>query len=158
MTSLLTVRLRPLPLLAGAAAASVALAVAWASHAAIEPTPTPATMEAYALEGMPTDWAQRINDARLHAATHQVQALVTMCERPGVAIDGQVIFGVIPDVVNALITKLGADLLVVGSHGRQGLSHFLLGSVAERLMRSAPCPVLVVRPVIPSGAPAGSRL
>lgn len=125
---------------------------------AIEPTPTPATMEAYALEGMPTDWAQRINDARLHAATHQVQALVTMCERPGVAIDGQVIFGVIPDVVNALITKLGADLLVVGSHGRQGLSHFLLGSVAERLMRSAPCPVLVVRPVIPSGASAGSRL
>jgi len=42
MTSLLTVRLRPLPLLAGAAAASVALAVAWASHAAIEPTPTAA--------------------------------------------------------------------------------------------------------------------
>lgn len=39
----------------------------------------------------------------------------------------------------------GADLLVMGTHGRQGLSHLLLGSVAERVIRNAPCPVLVVR-------------
>jgi nucleotide-binding universal stress UspA family protein len=37
------------------------------------------------------------------------------------------------------------DLLVVGTHGRTGLSHLLLGSVAERVLRSAPCPVLTVR-------------
>jgi len=39
----------------------------------------------------------------------------------------------------------GADLIVMGTHGRRGLSHLLLGSVAERVIRNAPCPVLVVR-------------
>jgi len=37
------------------------------------------------------------------------------------------------------------DLLVVGTHGRTGLHHVLLGSVAEKVVRLAPCPVLVVR-------------
>lgn len=38
------------------------------------------------------------------------------------------------------------DLIVIGSHGRRGISHFLLGSVAERAVRFAVCPVLTVRP------------
>jgi universal stress protein A len=38
-----------------------------------------------------------------------------------------------------------ADVIVIGSHGRRGLGRTLLGSVAERVMRHAPCPVLVVR-------------
>jgi nucleotide-binding universal stress UspA family protein len=37
------------------------------------------------------------------------------------------------------------DLLVLGTHGRTGLSHALLGSVAEKVIRRAPCPVLTVR-------------
>ena len=37
-----------------------------------------------------------------------------------------------------------SDLIVMGSHGRTGLSHVFLGSVAERVVRHAPCPVLVV--------------
>lgn len=37
------------------------------------------------------------------------------------------------------------DLIVLGSHGRSGLSHVLMGSVAERVVRKADCPVLVVR-------------
>ena len=42
--------------------------------------------------------------------------------------------------------KSGAyDLLVLGTHGRTGLSHALLGSVAEKVVRRAPCPVLTVR-------------
>jgi nucleotide-binding universal stress UspA family protein len=39
----------------------------------------------------------------------------------------------------------GHDLVVVGTHGRTGLAHVLLGSVAEKIVRHAPCAVLVVR-------------
>jgi universal stress protein A len=38
------------------------------------------------------------------------------------------------------------DLIVIGTHGRTGLKHVLLGSVAENVVRKAPCPVLTVRP------------
>lgn len=37
------------------------------------------------------------------------------------------------------------DLIVVGTHGRRGLAHLVMGSVAERIVRTAPCPVLTVR-------------
>ena len=38
-----------------------------------------------------------------------------------------------------------ADLIVVGTHGRRGFSKFFLGSVAERVIATAPCPVMTVR-------------
>ena len=44
----------------------------------------------------------------------------------------------------ALAEEVHADLLVVGTHGRRGLAHALIGSVAERLVRTAPVPVLTV--------------
>jgi nucleotide-binding universal stress UspA family protein len=37
------------------------------------------------------------------------------------------------------------DLIVIGTHGRGGMAHFLMGSVAEKVVRTAPCPVLTVR-------------
>ena len=39
----------------------------------------------------------------------------------------------------------GADLIVIGSHGRTGVQHALLGSVAEKVLRKAHCPVLIVK-------------
>ena len=41
---------------------------------------------------------------------------------------------------------IGADLIVIGTHGRTGIAHMLLGSVAEQILRTAPCSVLTIRP------------
>lgn len=43
--------------------------------------------------------------------------------------------------------EMKADLIVMGSHGRTGLSHVLIGSVAEAVVRHASCPVLVIRDI-----------
>ena len=50
------------------------------------------------------------------------------------------------DEIAQLAADLDADLVVVGSHGRRGLSRLVLGSVAERVSRLARCPVFIVRP------------
>jgi nucleotide-binding universal stress UspA family protein len=50
------------------------------------------------------------------------------------------------DEIAQLAADLDADLVVVGTHGRRGLSRLMMGSVAENVVRLAPCPVLVVRP------------
>jgi universal stress protein A len=49
-----------------------------------------------------------------------------------------------PEILSA-VTELGADLVVMATHGRTGVSHLVLGSVAEKVVREAPCPVLIVR-------------
>jgi universal stress protein A len=41
--------------------------------------------------------------------------------------------------------SLPADLIVISTHGRTGLKHILMGSVAEHVVQRAPCPVFVVR-------------
>ncbi|HZO82282.1 MAG TPA: universal stress protein [Candidatus Binataceae bacterium] len=46
----------------------------------------------------------------------------------------------------AAARELDADLIVIATHGRSGLAHFLLGSVTEAVVRNASCPVLTVRP------------
>jgi nucleotide-binding universal stress UspA family protein len=52
-----------------------------------------------------------------------------------------------PDVeIAQLASDVGADLVVVGTHGHTGLERLLLGSVGASLIRNAPCPVLVCRP------------
>jgi nucleotide-binding universal stress UspA family protein len=43
-------------------------------------------------------------------------------------------------------TEVDADLIVLKTHGRKGLSHLILGSVAEEVLRTAPCPVLTLTP------------
>jgi nucleotide-binding universal stress UspA family protein len=63
-------------------------------------------------------------------------------------------FDAIADEISQLASDLEADLVVVGTHGRRGLSRVLLGSSAEATVRLAPCPVLVVRPkAVPEAPP-----
>jgi nucleotide-binding universal stress UspA family protein len=61
-------------------------------------------------------------------------ALVTSA-RWGEAVEGVVTYA----------REQNIDLIVVATHGRQGLSHALLGSAAERILREAPCPVLTLK-------------
>lgn len=50
------------------------------------------------------------------------------------------------DVIDGVAAQVGADLIVMGTHGRRGIRRVLLGSVAESVVRTAPCPVLITRP------------
>lgn len=50
------------------------------------------------------------------------------------------------EAIVQLASDVEADLVVIGTHGRRGVSRLLMGSVAESVVRTAPCPVLVVRP------------
>lgn len=52
--------------------------------------------------------------------------------------------GDVRDVVLQLANELAIDLIVIGTHGRHGIARAVLGSVAEMVVRSAPCPVLTV--------------
>lgn len=53
--------------------------------------------------------------------------------------------GVAYDQIVQAATDLNADLIVIATHGRSGLSHAFMGSTAERVVRHAPCPVLTLR-------------
>jgi len=51
----------------------------------------------------------------------------------------------VPNCLKRCVERHGADLVVMGTHGRRGLRRMVLGSVAERFLRIAPVPVLMVR-------------
>ena len=59
--------------------------------------------------------------------------------------EAQVTAGNPAEEIVAMAESLDVDLIVMSTHGRTGLSRFLLGSVAEKVVRHAPCPVLTVR-------------
>jgi nucleotide-binding universal stress UspA family protein len=54
--------------------------------------------------------------------------------------------------LNRIVRHQKIDLVVVGTHGRSGFKHVIMGSVAEELLRSLPCPVLTVGPNVPKGS------
>ena len=59
--------------------------------------------------------------------------------------EADVVRGDPDDAIVEYAREHGADLIVMGSHGHTGLRHLLMGSVAEHVLRHAPCPVLIVR-------------
>jgi universal stress protein A len=60
-------------------------------------------------------------------------------------VSAKLLTGVPWDQIVDCAKTAGSDLVVLGTHGRTGLKHVLLGSVAEKVVRHAPCAVLVVR-------------
>jgi nucleotide-binding universal stress UspA family protein len=50
-------------------------------------------------------------------------------------------------VITETAQELGSELIIISTHGHTGLAHILLGSTAEKVIRHAPCPVLVVRQI-----------
>lgn len=48
------------------------------------------------------------------------------------------------EIIDRVADEVGADMIVMGTHGRRGFSRWFLGSIAESVVRTAPCPVLTV--------------
>ena len=65
-------------------------------------------------------------------------------EEAAVPVDTLVVRGAAAQTIVDTARSKGVDLIVMGTHGRTGLQHLLIGSVAERVVRLAPCPVMVV--------------
>jgi len=77
------------------------------------------------------------------AANQQLHGL--SASDPNVRLERVLRDGPAPGTILEVADEFGADLIVMGTHGRTGLSRMLMGSVAEMVMRRARCPVLTVR-------------
>lgn len=86
-----------------------------------------------------------------HAAVEKLGASVARARDSGLNSEGHIVDAPAADGVADLARQIGADCLVVGSHGHSALRRIWLGSVAERIVRQAACRVLIVRG---EGAPA----
>jgi len=83
-----------------------------------------------------------IRDGFLRTTKERLEAMLTTEERARFAVTFEARIGVPAAVIEDFAIEQKIDLIVMGTHGRRGLSHMLLGSVAERLVRHAQCPVL----------------
>ena len=81
------------------------------------------------------------------------------CRRPGPEVPGRdhARRGFAPEVILAVAEEVQADLIVMGTHGRTGLTRTLMGSVAEAVVPKANCPVLVVKEPERVSAPTSDR-
>ncbi len=78
-------------------------------------------------------------------AGEALEALVAEIENVDVPINTHVLAGYAARDIVDFATEHAADLIVMATHGRTGLQRFLIGSVAEKVVRSAPCPVFTVK-------------
>jgi nucleotide-binding universal stress UspA family protein len=85
-------------------------------------------------------------DSMVHDNQKALEEIAT--RKSGSVPIGQVLLrtGDARDMICQAAKEVGADLIVMGTHGRRGVTRALLGSVTESVVRMAPCPVLTVRP------------
>jgi len=100
--------------------------------------PDPGMMQVVALD------ESFFRDSR-RVAQQQFEKLVVKYGNPEVKTTTAIEFGHFPDMVVAAIESNKIDLVVMGSHGSSGFKEFISGSNAERIVRRAPAPVLVVK-------------
>ena len=80
-----------------------------------------------------------------NAARREFETLITNDDRQTLGVVTRVETSLnIAEAITRYATDNAIDLIVTGTHGRGAVKHFLMGSVAERVVRTAPCPVLTV--------------
>ncbi|HET6492874.1 MAG TPA: universal stress protein [Burkholderiales bacterium] len=92
--------------------------------------------------------AANIVDSLITAGEKTLKGARALAARQGVKVETAMpesLSGRVADVILDEARKWRADLIVMGTHGRRGISHMLLGSDAEAVVRSSPVPVLLVR-------------
>ena len=88
---------------------------------------------------------QRLETDMLADAERRMATFVEKQGSSSVVVETRVVVGEPVFEICQAVGREQADLIIMGSHGRTGLAHVLLGSVAERVIRHASCPVLVAR-------------
>ncbi len=89
-------------------------------------------------------------------AQRYIDDAVGKARKAGVRADGYVALGEPALSLVAFAAERGADAIVMGTHGHSGFKRFAMGSVAENVLRSAPCPVVVVREKAPAESDGGA--
>ena len=87
----------------------------------------------------------RVDTETRRWAGRQVEKLTEKARKRGVRASAMMVTGDPAQQIVRMARSKRADLIVVGTHGRRGFSKFFLGSVAERVIATAPCPVMTVR-------------
>lgn len=99
-----------------------------------------------AMVGVPGQTAQTLSRTAHAHAEQQMRAFVDEAKTAGMPVDAELLeTGDPARTIVEVAERGGHDLIVIGTHGRTGFSHLLMGSVAEKVVRRAPCPVLSVR-------------
>ena len=88
---------------------------------------------------------QQVFEAQRKWAEETLEARAAEMRGAGVITRWEIAVGVPFEEIVKAAEKEKADLIVMGTHGRHGLERLLVGSVATRVLRTAPCPVLTVR-------------
>ena len=94
-----------------------------------------------------TDQVKRVYEEQAHWAESQLAERVRQLAKTGITARWQRCVGVPYEEIVRTAQREGAAYIVMGTHGRGGLGRFMLGSVADRVVRSARCPVMTVRQV-----------
>ena len=101
------------------------------------------------IEDMPPYISLEIDDEFIfkiqETMRQEVEDCIKFCQKSGIEAQGIIRHGVPYEEITAYARENDIDLIVLATHGHTGLSHILLGSVAEKVIHHAPCPVLTTR-------------